>query len=89
MMFNFRRAWPLMEAFTILVLSPLQVWAHHCSSASDCWNTAAAEIAASLGIAAATALAVTFRVVRTVPHPPKVSPPKSREKRIRDSCRIS
>jgi hypothetical protein len=89
MRFNFQRTWLLMQAVVILFMSPLQVWAHHCSTASDCWNTAAAEIAASLGIAAATALAAAFRVVRTVPHPPKVSPPKSHEKRIRDSCRIS
>lgn len=86
MTFNFQRTWLFIRAVAIVFMSPLAVWAHHCSTKSDCWNTGAAETAASLGIAAATALAAAFRGVTGVPQAPKVSRPKSRDEHVDNPC---
>jgi hypothetical protein len=85
---NLQRTQLLIQAIAVVFLSPLPVYAHHCSSLSDCWNTAAAAAAAAVGAAALAALAALFRWITDIPRSPRVSPPKSREKRVPNSCRI-
>jgi hypothetical protein len=83
-----QRAGRLLQLIGMIFLSPLPAHAHHCSSLSDCWSTATAAAAAAVGAAVLVVVAVLFRWITGVPRSPRLSPPKSREKRIRNSCRI-
>jgi hypothetical protein len=83
---NLQRTQLLIQAIAVVFLSPLPVYAHHCSSLSDCWSTAAAAAAAAVGAAVLAALAALSRASRGVLQIPKVPPAKSSDVHVSNPC---
>jgi hypothetical protein len=83
-MANVQAARHFIEAITIVFLSPLPVYAHHCSSLSDCWSTAAASAAAALGAALVAAIIALFQSITGVPQDPELTSPRTGDQSIID-----
>lgn len=73
----------LIQAVAVLLSAP-PVLAHHCSTLSDCWSTAAASAAAALGTAGIMALLALYQSITSVPQEPKRPSPQNADKLLDD-----
>ena len=74
----------LIQSIAVIVLSPSAVYAHHCSSLSDCWSTATASAAAALGAAFVAVMFALFQSIMGVPQDPEVRPAQTADQSIDD-----
>ena len=74
----------LIQSIAVIVLSPSAVYAHHCSSLSDCWSTATASAAAALGAAFVAVMFALFQSITGVPQDPELRSPQNADQPIDD-----
>jgi hypothetical protein len=74
----------LIQSIAVIVLSPSVVYAHHCSSLSDCWSTATASAAAALGAAFIAVMFALFQSITGVPQDPELRSPQNADQPIDD-----